>query len=138
MDEFMKLMIRSVNEELTPEEQEKLEITLNRNPDLGIEQRELQRLRNNIADARSDCFNPQFPASVIFAITRLESKSKNAFEELLFAFYRVGLAGALACLMLAMWTQATSKNSVSPPSGSIEMVEELVELSTYYALEEVL
>jgi hypothetical protein len=136
MDELIELLNRSLDGDLTPAERERLIDALNRFPWLAAEKKASESLRQNVAALRPSSFGPHFSLGVMAALNEretLQARFEKNFRALRSAFYRVGLAGAVACLLFAAWSRIVPAD----PDADMQLdLDGAVEIAVYSPLEE--
>ena len=102
----LKLLYRSLDEELNREEKENLEKAIKESAELRIEKERLLAQRQAIAESRGLFFKPFFTERVMDRIKALDQK-KNGFESfydtLLLMFRRFAILGAAILLLLLIY-----------------------------------
>ena len=100
--EIHKLLVRSLDEELSSSEKEKLEVCLSESSELRDEKRELLKMRNIISSTRYS-FDAGFHAKVMERIAEEKEPLilRPEFNRFLFTvFKRVALTGVAAIIIL--------------------------------------
>lgn len=101
---LLELLYRSLDSELTSEENEKLQEGLRHNPDLEQERQTVIRMRSTLKTQSQKGFAPGFADRVL---TRLQNEQNeqpaedNLFSSVMWSFRRVALIGAASILFLA-------------------------------------
>lgn len=103
---ILKLLYRSFDDKLNPEETERLDRALKESEALRKEKEQIFAQRNALAESSSPSFKPFFPERVMGRIESLQDK-KNGFESfyetLLLIFRRFAIVGAAILLLLFIY-----------------------------------
>lgn len=139
----LRLLYRSLDIELTPEEKRELEAALRMSPQLKEERERIIALRKTLSAGAVQSFSPFFTEKVMQAVTSPVEKKNGVetfFASLQFAFRRVVLAGAVAILLLLVYNFAKSGDiSVKAALGMPqETLTEVLESPFDATLEELL
>ncbi|MHC4951191.1 MAG: hypothetical protein ACYTEU_09445 [Planctomycetota bacterium] len=142
-DEIRDLMYASFERELNEEEQKKLDEALEHSQILGKEHQELTELRETAGAAGDVSFTPFFADRVMERITFLEQESLNPsalFDSLRFAFRKVAVGAALACLVLLFFNlRSVEQPQTAQATESSEVyMEDVFEQYTMQVLEGIL
>jgi len=110
-NKILKLLYRSFDDELNPEEKERLDRALKETEELRKEREQILAQRQALAESSAPSFKPFFPERVINRIESL-GKKKNGFESfyetLLLMFRRFAIVGAAILLILLIYNLQTS------------------------------
>lgn len=109
-NKILKLLYRSFDDELNPEEKERLDRALKESEELRKGKEQILAQRQALAESSSPSFKPFFPERVMNRIESLGSK-KNGFEffyeTLLLMFRRFAIVGAAILLILLIYNLQT-------------------------------
>lgn len=116
------LLIKSLDQDLGPDEQARLKAALAADADLRAEQAQLLQMRESLA-AQAPAFAPFFSTRVMARIERLREQPESILENLMPAFVRLSLpALGLILLMLAFILFSEPQLNVETLAG-LEAVE---------------
>ena len=105
-NKILKLLYRSFDDELNPEEKERLDRALKESEELRKEKEQILAQRQTLAASSAPSFKPFFPERVMSRIESLRTK-KNGFESfyetLLLMFRRFAMVGAAILLILLIY-----------------------------------
>jgi anti-sigma factor RsiW len=102
-DKLKKLIYRSLDGDLPPREQKRLDKALRRAPGLREEKTRILKIRRALAESRAPGFSPGFAGRVIRRIAKEEKSGMETdifYETFLALFRRVALIGGAALLAL--------------------------------------
>lgn len=129
-DETFDLLYRSLDGDLTADEQQRLEAALSSSPELCREKNRLEAIRKAVAASGTDSFRPFFAERVM---QRIRSTAEEGVEEQTFSRYlshvfrRVVLAGAAVVIAFVIYNVAASRDvSLSTALGVPEITMEEV------------
>lgn len=94
------LLYRSLDTDLSKEEQKELSEALSSSLELREEQKRIEEMRRAIAENVERSFNPFFSARVMRQIKAKSDEQEDFWGAFVWAFRRVALASALAILLL--------------------------------------
>jgi len=104
------MLYRSFDNELNPEEKERLDRALKESEELRKEKEQILEQRQALAESSAPSFKPLFPERVMKRIESL-GKKKNGFdsfyETLLLMFRRFAIVGAAILLILLIYNLQT-------------------------------
>ena len=107
---ILKLLYRSFDDELNPEDKKNLDQALTRSPELRKEKERILAQRRALAESPKPSFKALFPERVMNRIKTLDQE-KNGFESfyetLLLMFRRFAIAGAALLLLLLIYNLQT-------------------------------
>ena len=106
----MKLLYRSFDDELNPNEREKLDHALKRSEELRKEKERILAQRQALAASAASSFKPFFAERVMSKIESLDRKKnglESFYETLLFMFRRLAIIGAAIGLLLLIYNLQT-------------------------------
>jgi anti-sigma factor RsiW len=130
-NKILKLLYRSFDDELNPEEKERLDRALEESEEIRKEKEQILAQRQALAGSSAPSFKPFFPEQVMNRIESL-GKKKNGFESfyetLLLMFRRFAIVGAAILLILLIYNLQ---------SGDILSSEEILYASDF-TFEEIL
>jgi anti-sigma factor RsiW len=107
----LRLLYRSFDIDLTPEEKSELETALRNSPQLKEERKRIVAMRQTVSAGAAKSFGPFFAERVMHAITSVAEKRNGVetfFASLQFTFRRVALVGAVAIFLLLVYNFAKS------------------------------
>lgn len=128
---WMDLLFRFFDGELSANEREELETALQNSPELREEKKQLAAVRELIASGAVRKFQPFFAARVMQRI-QAETSEEDFFESLIWMFRRVALAGALTVILLFASALLTGRaSSLSTLFGMPQVtIEDTLQLDT--------
>ncbi len=131
-----ELLLRSLDEELSPTELETLQIALQESEVFRREQQHLLNARALMAGQEFD-FNPGFEERVMASVNRLETEKGKTYSfdsSLLLAFKRVAVSGIAAILILLAMTYYQHQSlSINAITGLNKLDPE--DLTLYYTVD---
>jgi len=107
---IVKLLYRSFDSELNPDEKEKLDQALRGSEELRMEKDRILAQRRAIAGGAASSFSPFFTERVMSKIESLDQKKNGVesfYETLLFMFRRFAIIGAAIGLLLLIYNLQT-------------------------------
>ncbi len=105
-----KLLYRSFDDELNPNEREKLDQALKRSEELRKEKERILAQRQALATGAASSFKPFFAERVTSKIASLDKKKnglESFYETLLFMFRRFAIIGAAIGILLLIYNLRT-------------------------------
>lgn len=138
---ILELLYRSLDGELTPDEQASLNEALAASEELRAEKRRLHAIRQAVAQGAVDTFKPFFAARVMQRIAQAaepRQASESFFGGLIYTFRRVALAGAMIIAAFIIYNiTASDQISFTTVLGAPEIsIEEVFELPLNSILED--
>ncbi len=131
-----ELLLRSLDEELSPTELETLQIALQESEVFRREQQHLLNARALMTGQEFD-FNPGFEERVMTSVNRLETEKGKTYSfdsSLLLAFKRVAVSGIAAILILLAMTYYQHQSlSINAITGLNKLDPE--DLTLYYTVD---
>jgi len=115
MDEKLKkLLYRSFDTDLSPEEKKQLDIALRQSSDLRIEKDRISALRDNIASGKKQSFEPFFADRVMGRVYDIDKENEeDLFFERLFALFRPVAIAATVLIVIAIGYNIGSSGQIS-------------------------
>ncbi len=115
MDEKLKkLLYRSFDTDLSPEEKKQLDIALRQSSDLKIEKDRISALRDNIASGKKQSFEPFFADRVMGRVYDIDKENEeDLFFERLFALFRPVAIAATVLIVIAIGYNIGSSGQIS-------------------------
>lgn len=98
--DWVNLLIRSFDSDLSKNERTELENALQNSLELREEKKRLETVRGMVARNSARSFKPFFAARVMQRINAATNQQEDFFESLSWMFRRVVLAGALTVILL--------------------------------------
>jgi len=135
--QLMKLLYRSFDTKLTPEEQRQLDQALNTSKPLQIRKARIERLREQLRSSAAQSFRPFFVERVVGCIRELQAQERNQeifFEALVSVFRPVAVALLALLIVLLSYNFGKSDNKTiasalaDPPIPVEEMLDPTVVL----------
>ncbi|MFH1312492.1 MAG: hypothetical protein ABIJ00_04625 [Candidatus Eisenbacteria bacterium] len=114
-EEMLNLLYRSLDEDLDPAEQHRLDEALARSEALREERVRILAIRRSLAVSAAESFKPFFAERVMSRLTANAGENRGAetfLESLSYVFRRAAFAGALAVVALAIFN-IVSSNTIS-------------------------
>ncbi len=134
--DMYELLLRSLDEELSPTEQHKLQIGLQENEALRTAQQQLLAARALLAGQEFD-FKSGFEERVMTSVRKLEAEKGKTYSfdsSLLLAFKRVAVSGIAAILILLAMTYYQHQSlSINAITGLNKLDPE--DLTFYYTID---
>jgi len=109
--EWIDLLIRSFDSDLSRNERAELGAALQNSPELRNEKTRLESIRGIIASSAVRSFKPFFATRVMQRIDAETNDQEDFFESLIRMFRRVALASALAVILLFASALLTGRTS---------------------------
>ena len=100
--DLYELLLKSLDEQLSPKEAERLDAALAESDDFRLEKDKLLKLRNTLKQTSYN-FKPFFPARVMHKIEQIDA-IPSISDYWLWAFRRVALPGLAILLLLFLFT----------------------------------
>ncbi|MFQ6114042.1 MAG: hypothetical protein ACE5NG_08115 [bacterium] len=110
-ERILELLYRSFGETLSKEEQAELEEALVASNELQEEKRCISDMRQIIADSAERKFKPFFSTRVMRRIKAEAIEQEDFWRDLVWAFRRLALAGAIAIILLLANSVLLQKNN---------------------------
>jgi len=107
---ILDLLYRSFDDELTREEQQRLDKALSNSKELREEKIRIDQMRTVISDSCQESFHPFFAEKVMRQIREAERTQESFFDSLIYVFRPVAIAATILFIVLMSYNLVKSDN----------------------------